>query len=85
MGFLNKGYRADKLQTEKKTKAHLKAFYKIMDDMQELADKADLSIEYNEENINDHIDYRELDHMEKFVLLGKIHNRQDGQTKDNDN
>lgn len=75
MSILKQGYRKDKLQSEKKVKAHVKAFYKIMDDMQRLADEADLSIEYTEDNINDHIDYRELDPMEKFLLLGKINDR----------
>jgi 20S proteasome alpha/beta subunit len=75
MSFLKQGYRKDKLQNDKKVKAHLKAFYKIMDDMQALADKVDLSIEYNEDNINDYLDYRDLDPMEKFLVLGKINDR----------
>lgn len=72
MSFLNKGYRQDKLQADKKIKAHVKAFYKIMDDMQKLAEELDPTLEYNEDNINDYIDYRELDPMEKFLVLGKI-------------
>jgi hypothetical protein len=76
--MLKQGFRRDKLQADKKVKAHLKAFYKIMDDMQALADKVDLSIEYTEDNINDYIDYRELDPMEKFLVLGKINDRKNG-------
>ena len=72
MSFLKKGYRQDKLQADKKVKAHLKAFYKIMDDMQRLAEELDPELEYTEDNIDDYIDYRPLDPMEKFLLLGKI-------------
>lgn len=72
MSFLKKGYRQERLQADKKVKAHLKAFYKIMDDMQRLADELDPELEYNEDNINDYVDYRELDPMEKFLVLGKI-------------
>lgn len=72
---MKKGFRADKNALNKKTKAHVKAFYTIMDDMQKLAEQLDPSLDYNEENINDYVCelYRDLDPMEKFVLLGKIH------------
>lgn len=75
--FSNKGLRADKKYLNLKTKRHVEAFYKILGDMDELATKLDPSIEYNEENINDYVIefYRELDSMEKFVLLGKLHHK----------
>jgi len=78
--MLKQGFRRDRLQSDKKVKAHVKAFYKIMDDMQKLADSVDLSIDYNEDNINDYLDYRDLDPMEKFLVLGKINDRKNGKS-----
>ena len=80
MSMLKQGFRRDRLQSDKKVKAHVKAFYKIMDDMQKLADSVDLSIDYNEDNINDYLDYRDLDPMEKFLVLGKINDRKNGKS-----
>lgn len=73
--FMSKGLRQVKLAEQKKTKAHVKAFYKILGDMNTLADNLDSSIEYTEDNINEYVKPmygRELDNMEKIVLLGKL-------------
>ena len=69
----------------KKVKAHVKAFYKIMDDMQKIAEKLDPSIEYTEENINDYVKpmYRALDPMEIFLVLGKMNHLKEHGKEDN--
>jgi len=74
--FSNKGLRSNKLVNDKKVKNHLKGFYGILGDMEDLSTKLDITLDYNEDNINDYVlplYGRELDHMEKFVLLGKLH------------
>ena len=74
--YVKNGARAHKLNIKKKTKEHIKRFYSILGDMDVISKQLDLSIEYNEENINEYvlpIYGRELDNMEKFVLLGKLH------------
>lgn len=78
--FMKQGQRQMKVATNKKTKAHVKAFYKIMHDMEEISKFLDPSIEYNEENINEHVlplYGRELDAMEKFLVLGKLHSHKE--------
>jgi len=90
--FASVGLRQAKLAERKKTKAHMKAFYKILGEMDVVAKQLDPFIEYNEENINEYvvpIYGRELDSMEKFVVLGKMHqlkealNEKYEETKDN--
>lgn len=85
MNTYNKnGQRQVKLAERKKTKAHVKAFYKILGDMDVIAKDLDPSLEYNEENINEYVNPilgRDLDSMEKFVVLGKLHHGTE-QTKD---
>ena len=74
---MKQGLRQTKLAERKKTKQHIKGFYKILGDMHTIAGQLDPSIEYTEENINSHvlpIYGRELDNMEKMVLLGKMNN-----------
>jgi len=73
--FNSQNKRQSLAMTDKKVKAHVKEFYKIMDDMQKIAEQLDPSIEYNEENINDYVKpiYRALDEMEIFLVLGKLH------------
>jgi hypothetical protein len=76
---MNNGARQQKVFENKKTKKHIKAFYKIMGDMDEVA-KGLLSthseVEFTEENINEYVNPiygRDLDSMEKFLVLGKLH------------
>ena len=74
--LLNKGQRQEKLLVRKKTKKHVKAFYSILANMDVVAKQLDPSIEYNEENINDYVKPiygRDLDGMEKMLVLGKLH------------
>ena len=74
--YLKNGLRQAKLAERKKTKAHVKAFYKILGDMDVIAKQLDPTLEYNEDNINEYVNPilgRDLDSMEKFVVLGKLH------------
>ena len=82
--FSNKGLRSNKLVSNKKVKNHLKGFYSILGDMEDLSHKLDITLDYNEDNINDYVlplYGRELDHMEKFVLLGKLHHGKESITE----
>jgi len=75
---MKSGLRQMKVAKDKKTKKHVKAFYKIMHDMEEISKFLDPTIDYTEENINKHVlplYGRELDTMEKFLVLGKIFSR----------
>ena len=87
--FLRKGLRQQKVLENKKVKAHTKAFYRIMREMDKVAKDLDPTIEYNEENINEYVKPiygRDLDSMEKFLVLGKLHYRKEElneETKDN--
>lgn len=74
--FLKKGQREHKAFVNKKTKQHVKSFYRILGEMDVLAKQLDPSIEYNEENINEYtkpLYGRDLDGMEKMLVLGKLH------------
>lgn len=74
--FMKKGIRANKIINDKRVKQHVKAVYAIMDKFEEIVPKLDLSIDYNEENINEYVNPvlgRDLDNLEKFLFLGKIH------------
>lgn len=74
--FMKKGLRTENNLKNKKVQKHLKAVYAIMDKFEELIPHLDLSIEYDEENINEYINPilgRDLDNLEKFLVLGKIH------------
>ena len=80
---MKQGLRQTKLAERKKTKQHIKGFYKILGDMHSIAGQLDPSIEYTEENIDSHvlpIYGRELDNMEKMVLLGKMNNEKEDNT-----
>ncbi len=73
---MKSGLRQMKVAENKKTKKHVKAFYKIMHDMEEISKFLDPTVEYNEENINEYVlplYGRDLDPMEKFLVLGKLH------------
>ena len=74
--FMKSGLRQMKVAEDKKVKQHVKAFYNILETMQSIAGQLDSNIEYNEDNINDYVRPmlgRDLDSMEKFLLLGKIY------------
>ena len=91
--YLKNGQRQAKLAERKKTKAHVKAFYKILGEMDVVAKQLDPMLEYNEDNINSYVNPiigRDLDSMEKFLVLGKLHtakeavnNTEVNETKDN--
>lgn len=74
--FMNQGLRKTKLIENKKIKAHTKAFYKILGEMDAVAKQLNPDLEYNEDNINEYanpIYGRDLDAMEKMLVLGKLH------------
>lgn len=74
--YLKNGQRQAKLAERKKTKAHVKAFYKILGEMDVVAKQLDPMLEYNEDNINEYVNSiigRDLDSYEKFIILGKMH------------
>lgn len=74
--YLKNGQRQAKLAERKKTKAHVKAFYKILGQMDVVAKQLDPTLEYTEENIDSYVNPilgRDLDSMEKFLVLGKLH------------
>ena len=76
MSTYNKnGLRQVKLAEKKETKKHLKSFYQIISKLDEIVKQLDKSIEYTEDNINEYtkpIMGRDLDNMEKFMILGKL-------------
>lgn len=78
--FSAKGYRENKLEKNKLVKKHVSAFYKILSEMEEVSQKLDKNIEYNEDNINEYVNPiygRDLDSMEKMLVLGKLHYRKE--------
>ena len=86
--FNNKGLRKHKLQNKKDTKFHLEKFYAIINDVEKLSEQLDLSLDYTEENINSFVNplfNRDLDNIEKMLLLGKINSKKQllNETKNN--
>ncbi len=76
--YLKNGQRQAKLAERKKTKAHVKAFYNILGQMNVVAKQLDPMLEYTEENIDSYVNHilgRDLDSYEKFIILGKMHYR----------
>ena len=74
------GLRQMKVAEDKKVKKHVKAFYSIMHTMEEISKELDPTLEYNEDNINDYVKPmlgRDLDSMEKFLVLSKILNKKE--------
>lgn len=56
---------------------NIKSFYKIINQINTIAEDLDQTLEYTEDNINDytrHILGRELDSTEKMLLLSKLQN-----------
>lgn len=74
--YQKNGSRQLKLSERTKVKKHVKAYNQILLDMDVLADKLNyLHGTLNEDNINDYArpEYgRDLDAMEKMLVLGKI-------------
>jgi hypothetical protein len=74
--FGNKGFRKHKLQEDKKVRKHIKGFYETLGKIQGVADSLkELDIDISEDNVNEHaskIIGRDLDEMEKFLVLGKL-------------
>ena len=74
--YMKSGLRQMKVVEDKKVKKHVKGFYSIMGMMDEISKELDPLIEYSEENIDDYVRPklgRDLDSMEKFLVLGKMH------------
>lgn len=80
MSTYRNGARQVKLAARTKTKLHLKGFYGILKDMDNIANRLDIdeAVEYTADNINDHaklIYGRDLDSLEKILVLGKLNNK----------
>lgn len=80
MSFMKKGLREHKLFERKKVQKHTKEFYKILGYMDNVAvdmRKRYPEVDFTEDNIDEyikpHVD-RELDSMERFLVLGKLSN-----------
>lgn len=74
--FMKQGQRQMKVAEDKKVKKHIKAFYSIMNTMEGISKQLDPNLDYTEDNINDYVRPilgRDLDSMEKFLVLGKLH------------
>ena len=73
---MKNGLRQMKVVEDKKVKKHIKAFYSIMNTMEDISKQLDPNLDYTEDNINDYVRPilgRDLDSMEKFLVLGKLH------------
>ena len=73
--FASRGLRQTVLLKNKETKKHIKAFYSIIGEIDNISNQLDKSIEYTEDNINEYVNPmlgRDLDSMEQFLLLGKL-------------
>lgn len=86
--FMKNGLRQMKVAEDKKVKKHVKGFYSIMNTIEKISKELDLTIDYNEDNINDYVNPllgRDLDSMEKFLILGKIFYKKEqlNETKNN--
>ena len=78
--FMKQGQRQMKVAEDKKVKKHVKAFYSIMNSMEDISKQLDPNLDYTEENINDYVRPilgRDLDSMETFLVLGKIFNKKE--------
>ena len=84
--FMKNGLRQMKVAEDKKVKKHVKAFYSIMHTMEEISKELDPTLEYTEDNINDYVKPmlgRDLDSMEKFLVLGRLHYGKEETTSNN--
>jgi hypothetical protein len=77
-----------KVQENRKVKNHLKEFYKGLNQMESIANELkELDVIFTEGNIQEYATPllgRELDSMEKFILLGKL-NYKEGLNETQDN
>ena len=83
---MKSGLRQMKVAEDKKVKKHVKAFYSIMHTMEEISKELDPTLEYTEDNINDYVKPmlgRDLDSMEKFLILNKLHYGKEETTSNN--
>ena len=74
--FASRGLRQTVLLKNKETKKHIKAFYSIIGEIDKISRQLDPKVEYTEENIDEYVNPilgRDLDSMEKFLVLGKLH------------
>jgi len=74
--YKKNGKRQLVVNNKKQTKLHVKKFYSILAQMETISKELDQTIEYTEDNINDYVKPilgRDLDSMEKFLVLGKLH------------
>ena len=82
--FTRVGFRKSKATERAVVKKHTKSFYRILGEMDVVAKQLDSSLEYNEENINEYvlpIYGRELDNMEKMLVLGKLHHSKENKNE----
>lgn len=77
MSFIRQGIRKEKIKKDKLVKKHTKGFYNTVGLMNEIATELQkLDIEITEDNVNEYASKligRDLDSMEKFLILGRIH------------
>ncbi|HEX8586079.1 MAG TPA: hypothetical protein VF680_16920 [Allosphingosinicella sp.] len=75
---MKQGLRKNKLQNDKKVKQGVKEFYNKLGQINELTNYLKtLDAEITEDNVDEIVTPligRELDSMEKFLVLGKMHN-----------
>ena len=73
--FMKNGLRQMKVAEDKKVKKHVKAFYSIMNTMEDISKQLDPNLDYTEDNINDYVRPilgRDLDSMEKSLILNRL-------------
>jgi hypothetical protein len=79
--YTKNGGRQVKLAERQKVKAHVKAYNKILLELEDVADQLkNVNVEFDEDNINEYVKPiygRDLDSMEKFLVLGKLHYKKD--------
>lgn len=88
MGFAKKGLRKNIVDKRKKVNFHLKGFYRSVGQMNELSQHLIETVkeEITEDNINEIVKPilgRELDSMEKFLVLSKLHIEKSDEETDN--
>lgn len=77
--FMKSGIRKFKLFQNKQTKKHIEEFYNIIGDIDRLSTKLkedNPEVEFTEENIDSYINPiygRDLDSVERMLLLGKLY------------
>jgi hypothetical protein len=74
--YVKNGVRAMKLAQKKKAKFHLKEFYRILGQIDEIVKYLkETEVEITEDNVDEIVSEligRPLDSMEKFLILGKM-------------